>query len=468
MTVAGHTERLGPLDASFLYFEDGVSHMHIGSCTVFAGPAPAYDDVVAAMTAKLDRVPRYRQVVRFVPLQLGLPVWVDDPHFTLEYHVRRSALPHPGGPAELRQLMGGLMSQELDRHRPLWETWMVEGLAGGRWALISKIHHCMVDGVSGTDLLALILDRAPVRREAPSDGWAPEPQPSNLRLAADALVRLAVSPYEQLRATRRLLRAPRHALSRFLDVAGGMGAYARQLVPTPVSSLVGPIGPGRRWTWTSAGLDDLKAVRRTLGGTVNDVILAAVAAGFRDLLLSRGETVDGLTLRTLVPVSVRQQDEHTTYNNRVSAVFAELPVGLGEPLSRLTAVQRQMETLKHSHQTLAGESLTAFGELVPFVTVAASERAIMSVLRHVGQHSINTVVTNVPGPQFPLYLAGCEMLEYLPYVPITYGVRVGVAIVSYNGSVAFGITGDYDTTADIDVLAHGIDGAIAELVVLTR
>ncbi|MGO8877697.1 MAG: WS/DGAT/MGAT family O-acyltransferase [Acidimicrobiales bacterium] len=459
-------ERLGPLDASFLYLEDGITHMHIASCAIFEGPAPAYEEVATAIAGKLGQVPRYRQVVHFVPFELGRPVWADDPHFKLEYHLRHTALPAPGGPAELRLLMGRLMSQELDRRRPLWETWILEGLEDGRWALVTKIHHCMADGVSGTDLLAVVLDVERHPSPATIEEWLPEAEPSGLRLAAEALVGLARSPYEQLRAARRLLQAPGRAVRQLRDLAEGVGSYARRFVPTEPTSIVGSIGPNRRWTWASADLADLKAIRRAQGGTVNDVILAVIAGGFRELLLGRGEPVERLVVRTLVPVSIRREDEHGLYNNRVSAVFADLPVAIEDPVDRLTAVHEQMEALKASHQTLAGESLTALGELTPFVGIALGERAAMAMLRHLPQHSVNTVTTNVPGPQFPLYLAGREMVEYLPFVPIAHGVRLGVAITSYNGGVAFGITGDYDTAADIDVLAHGIEDGITRLVKL--
>lgn len=310
-------ERLGPLDASFLYLEDGITHMHIASCAIFEGPAPEYERIVAAIARKLPLVPRYRQVVRFVPLELGRPVWVDDPHFNLEYHVRHSALPSPGGPAELRILMGRLMSQELDRRRPLWEAWVLEGLEHGRWALVSKIDHCMADGISGTDLLGALLDTERRSTTPPAGAWLPAEPPSDLQLAADAVWNLARSPYEQVQAARRLLRTPAAAVGQLRDLAGGVGGYAKRFLPTEPGSISGRIGPNRRWTWVSADLGHLKAIRRSLGGTVNDVILAVVAGGFRELLSSRGDPVDRLVVRTLVPVSVRRDDERGSYNNRV-------------------------------------------------------------------------------------------------------------------------------------------------------
>jgi diacylglycerol O-acyltransferase len=457
-------ERMSPLDATFLYVEDGVTHMHIASCAVFEGPAPDYEQVVATIAGKLAKIPRYRQVVRFVPLQLGRPVWVDDPHFRLEYHVRHTALPPPGGDAELRALMGRVMSQPLDRHRPLWETWMIEGMENRRWGLITKIHHCMADGVAGTDLLSVVLDQEPDPPPPEKDVWRPAPQPSDLQLVADAVVGLAMSPYEQVRALRSLTRAPRRSLTQLREMAAGLRSYADSLLPTRTSSLVGAIGPHRRWTWVSVDLDDAKLVRHTLGGTVNDVIVTAVTSGLRQLLLARGEPLDDLVVRSLIPVSIRADDARNTYDNRVSAMFADLPVAIADPLERLTAVREQMEMLKNSHQTDAGVGLTALSQFAPSAAIALAERSVMQVMRRAPQHSINTVATNVPGPQHPLYLAGRKMLEYLPFVPIAHGVRVGIAIVSYNGRLAFGITGDFDTAPDIDVVAHGIEDAIAELV----
>jgi diacylglycerol O-acyltransferase len=457
-------DRMNPLDASFLYIEDGVTHMHIASCAVFEGPAPAYATVLAALAAKLPQVPRYRQVVRFVPLQLGRPVWVDDEHFRLEYHLRHTALPAPGGHTELRTLMGRLMSQELDRHRPLWETWLVEGLADGQWALITKLHHCMADGVSGTDLLATVLDRHPEPAPvAPAPQWLPQPPPSGLRLAADALSHLATSPVEQFGALRRALQAPRRAATQLAGLAGGIASYAPRMLPTPVNSLAGSIGPHRRWTWAEADLADLKAIRHAFGGTVNDVAIAAITGGLRDVFRERGEPVERLVVRTLTPVSVRSADEHGVYNNRVSAMFADLPVAIDDPLERLAAVSAQLRRLKGSHQTEAGEGIVALGGFTPPPVIAFAEHTAMQVLRRIPQHSINTVTTNIAGPRFPLYLAGREMLAYLPFVPIAPGMRIGVAIVSYNGRVAFGVTGDYDTAPDIGALAHGIEDAVAEL-----
>lgn len=458
-------DRLSPLDATFLHIEDGVNHMHIASCARFAGPAPKYTDVVALFRSKLPLVPRYRQRVRFVPGGLGRPVWVDDPHFRIDYHVRHTALPPPGSDGQLRDLMGRLMSQQLDRNRPLWETWMVEGLADGSWALISKVHHCMVDGVSGTDLMAVVLDASPKGSKVAPDDWSPAPEPSDADLLRDALSDAVTSPYEMARWARSTLRTPRKMLAGLTDFVQGARSMGQALVPNTPLSIEGTIGPHRRWAWARTSLSDVKAIRARHGGTVNDVVLAAITRGLRDLLISRGDAVDGVVVRTLVPVSVRTAGDHT-YNNQVSAMIAELPVGVAAPLERLQAVREQMADLKESHQAVAGGVLVDLAGFAPPMLLSMGLRTAATVMRRMPQRSVNTVTTNVPGPQMPLYACGREMLDYLPFVPLSQGVRTGVAILSYNGQVAFGITGDWDTMPDLDVLAHGIEAEIAELLAL--
>jgi diacylglycerol O-acyltransferase / wax synthase len=457
-------DRMNPLDAEFLYLEDGTAHMHIASCAVFEGPAPAYDELVARIRSKLPLVPRYRQRVRFVPMDLRRPFWVDDPHFNLDYHVRHIALPPPGGKAELCRLMARLMSQELDRARPLWEAWVVEGLTGGRWAVISKVHHCMVDGVAGVDLMSVVLDLDREPAPAVVDVWEPEREPSALRLAVDGAVNIVGRPVEQARAAAwTVLHAPRRALTRGWTAARGLRWYGAALRPTPPTSLDGTIGPHRRWTYAGAGLDDIRTIRRAFGGTVNDVVVAVVTSGFRDLVLARGEDPEHVALRTLVPVSVREETGHGVYDNQVSAILLDLPVHVADPLERLAAVHAEMDRLKQSHEAEAGQALTRLAGAVPPAFMAQGTRLVSRLVSRVPQRTMNTVTTNVPGPQFPLYFAGREMLEYLPYVPIGPGVRIGVAILSYNGRLQFAVTGDYDTAPDIGILADGIEAELATL-----
>ena len=448
-------QSLSSQDASFLHLEDSVSHMHIGTVAILEGPPPPYDEFAARVRANLRQVPVYRKKVHFVPLALGRPAWVDDPHFNLAYHLRRTGLPAPGGDEELRLLVGRVMSQQLDRHKPLWEMWMIEGLGENRWALITKVHHSMVDGVSGAELLSAILDEQPEPEPLPPDDWSPERQPSGAELAVRALGQRALSPYDAMRSA---LRSPRYAAGRATETLQGLLTMSGVLRPPAVSSLNGPIGPHRRWDWASSRLSVVKEIRAALGGTVNDVVLTAIAGGFRDLLDSRGERIDRV-VRTLVPVSVRSAQEQGEYNNRVSAIFAELPVGIADPVERLDAVRNQMEHLKHSHEAVAGDVLVGLSGFAPAMLLALGLRTAT----HVPQRNVNTVTTNVPGPQRPLYAAGRRMLDCLPYVPLAGHVRMGVAIFSYDGALSFGVTGDYDRAPDIGVLCRGIERAMAEL-----
>jgi diacylglycerol O-acyltransferase / wax synthase len=452
-------DRMSPLDASFLHLEGPVCPMHIGSVAVFEGPAPPRDEVEAMVAGKLPAVPRYRQKVRFVPLDLGRPLWVDDPHFNLGYHLRHTALPPPGGDDELRNLVGRVMSQQLDRTKPLWEMWMVEGLEDGHWAIVSKVHHCMVDGVSGTDLLTVVLDQDPSPPRPEPGVWEPEPEPSNTALVTDAVRERIVSPYEQFRAVRSGLRGPRALRSQLGDVGKGLRSLVTAVRGSPETSLNGPIGPHRRWNWARSTLGDVKVVRTSLGGTVNDVVLTAITQGFRDLLLSRGEAVEGREVTTLVPVSVRTPGERGTYNNRVSAMFAQLPVGIADPVECLVSIRAQMDGLKESKQAVAGEVLTSLTGFAPPMLLAVGTR----VASRASQRNVNTVTTNVPGPQFPLYAVGRQMLEAFPFVPLGGQIRIGIAIFSYNGMINFGVTGDYDSTPDLGVLCRGIEDGMGEL-----
>ena len=458
-------DRLSPLDASFLHIEDHVSHMHIASVAIFEGPPPPFGDIVAMVDAKLELVPRYRQKVRTVPFELGRPVWVDDPHFNIEYHLRHTALPAPGGEIELRKLVGRVMAQQLDRSKPLWEIWVVEGLEEDRWAILAKTHHALVDGVSGTDLLAVIMDiSAEADRPHRRSQWVAAPEPSNVELVVDAVENMMRSPYEQVRAARAQTRFVRRLLGQAKEVAGGLVALSGLVRPMPLSSLNGPIGPHRRYAWASTSVEDIKAVRKAHGGTFNDVVLASITNGFRELLLLRGEDTERV-VRTLVPVSVRPRDDagravgDGTYENKVSAMFAELPVDIDDPILRLHAITDQMKDLKDSKQAVAGEALTSMSGFAPPMLLALG----MRLATRAGQRNVNTITTNVPGPQFPLYAVGRRMIRAFPYVPLGGQMRIGVAIFSYNGEVNFGITGDYDSAADIDVLAGGIEDGMAQM-----
>ncbi len=452
-------QRLSPLDASFLHIEDGSSPMHIASTAIFEGPPPAHEDIMRMVAGKLPLVPRYRQKVRFVPLELGRPVWVDDTHFNLEYHVRQTGLPQPGSDEQLRNLVGRIMSQTLDRTKPLWEMWVVEGLEGGHWALISKSHHAMVDGVSGTDLLAVMLDATPDPDRPAPPPWKPDPEQSQAEFLGAAIAERLFNPYEAFRSARSLVTRPRRLVSEIATTTKGLSSMRNLVRPTQPTSLNGPTGPHRRYTWSRGTVSDVKEIRAALGGTLNDVVLAAITQGFRELLLSRGEQVDGRTVRTLVPVSVRKADQKGSYDNRVSAMYAELPVGLEDPVERLHSISEQLKGLKESQQAVAGETLTSLAGFAPPILLSAGTRLAMRI----PQRNLNTVTTNVPGPRIQLYAAGRKMLEAFPYVPLAGHVRIGVAIFSYLDSLNFGVTGDYDSSPDLDILPRGICAGLADL-----
>jgi WS/DGAT/MGAT family acyltransferase len=453
-------ELMSALDASFLHLETANTPMHLGWVGIFEGPPPAWEELVALVEANLALVPRYRRKLRFVPLGVSRPRWVDDRHFNLAYHLRHSGLPAPGGEQQLRNLVGRVMSQRLDRARPLWEMWIVEGLPERRWALLSKLHHCMVDGVSAIDLATVMFDRSPAGEPAGSAArWQPAREPRTAELLASAVVERLTSSVEIMRSVGRGARAPRQLGTSTIATARGLLTTRGLVGRTPPVSINGPLGPHRRWAWAQVTLADAKAVRGALGGTVNDVLLTVITSGFRSLLLARGEPVEGRVLRTLVPVSVRTPGQQGAYDNRVSAMVAALPVGIASPAQRLNSIRTQMQSLKDSGQAVAGEVLTSLGGFAPPLLLALAER----VVAHVPQRTINTVATNVPGPQYPLYAVGRRMLEAFPYVPLGGRVRVGVAILSYDGGLRFGVTGDWDTAPDLDVLCAGIEHGIDEL-----
>ncbi|MBK5289847.1 MAG: wax ester/triacylglycerol synthase family O-acyltransferase [Acidimicrobiia bacterium] len=456
-------DRLSTLDAEFLHLEDDIAHMHIAGACVFADPPPSFDDVGRLVAAKLHLIPRYRQRVRAVPLELGRPVWVDDPHFDLGYHLRHVALPAPGDDAAFCRLMGRLMSEPLDRQRPLWETWLVEGLEGGHWALVFKIHHCMVDGIAGVELLGVLLDAAPDTTMMVPEPWEPRPEPLGAAKVLDAWGGLVTDAVATVRDLIRAVGHPTGAIRSAFAAAQGLARFASGLGATPPLSIEGTIGPHRAWAHSSASLADVRTIRAGFGGTINDVVLAAVSGGYRELLISRGEDADGAEVRSMVPVSTRHDDGRGVADNRVSTLLYDLPIRVADPVERLGLVHEQMTELKASHMAEAGEAMTAIGNLAPPMVVGALSRLAIRAMHQLPQRSVNTITTNVPGPQFPLYCIGREMLEYRPFVPISHGVRVTTAILSYNGRLYFGITGDYKTAPDVDVLASGAARGIEQL-----
>lgn len=472
-------ERMSGLDAGFFFAEDDNNLLHIASLTVFDGPAPSYGDLVRQIVGRLPRIPRYRQRVRTIPLHLGRPVWVEDPHFQILYHVRHTAVPAPGGPDQLRNLAGRVLSQRLDPTKPLWEIWLVEGLEGGRWALIAKVHHCMVDGIGGVDLMTAMFDLTPEGDLTPAGDLTPEDadedggvtghkaaaadrkaaaEPSALELLASGVLDTVADPLRLIPAVPSALRALAGQRSAATGFTFGLPRMLGRLSLPVATSLNGPVGPHRRWLWMHAELDEIREIRKLNGGTVNDVILAAVTRGFRDLLEERGELAQQTLVRTLVPVSVRGRGRSGEVTNLVSAVPINLPCGEDDPRRRLFLIRRQMADVKNSRQALGGDAIARLAGFAPTLLALGSRTAV----RH-SQPLLQTVVTNVPGPPFPLYVMGRKLVELYPYVPLAMGLRVGVAVFSYLETLTFGITGDFDAMPDLDVLTAGIRAGFDEL-----
>lgn len=460
-------DRLSALDAEFLHLEDETSPMHIAGICVFAGPAPRFSELGEAIEAKLPGLPRYRQVVRTVPFELGRPVWTDDQHFRLGHHIHRAALPAPGGTVELNALMGRIMAHALDRSRPLWEAWMVEGLADDRWALVFKVHHCMVDGIAGVHLLQALLDISPEPEVGVPVPWRPQPEASAVHKVIGSWVGLADDLIPWSRRVARVAASPIDTVRDAAAFGVGIGSLAAHLGSTPSFSTNGRIGPHRRWSHVSVGLDEVAIVRRRFGGTVNDVMLACVTAGHRALLLAHGDDPERAVVRTAIPVSTRDWDQRRS-GNRVSVLLAELPVGQTDPVARLATIRETTTRLKASDMARAADVLVNLADLAPPMAIGPLSRLAVRVEHRVAQRSVTTFTTNVPGPPFPLFCLGREMSEYLPYLGLTDGVRVSTAILSYNGRIFIGVTSDEDSVPDVDVVTDAMRAALAELVAAAR
>jgi WS/DGAT/MGAT family acyltransferase len=457
-------DRLTALDSSFLHLErDASSHMHVGSVLTFEGPAPTHEELIAAIERRLHLVPRYRQRLAFVPLEQGRPVWVDDPHFNPAYHVRHTALPRPRTDVELKRLAGRLFSQRLDRDKPLWEIWLVQGLQGGRFALVVKTHHCLVDGVSGVDIATVLFDSAPdasvvtERERSEAEPWIPRPAPTDTQLLADAWLERSTMPSEMVRGLRAMVRGPQQALA---QAAGGLAAvtrFARAGGGAPTTPLNVRIGPHRRFTWVDADLDTFKQIKDQLEGTVNDVVLTVVTLALRRFLRRRGEATEGLELKAMVPVSVRAEAEYGALGNRVAAMWAPLPVGVDDPSECFQLIHSAMAELKSSGQAVGATVLTNLAGFAPPTIMAQAARL------QARQRFFNLVVTNVPGPQFPLYLLGRKLHAMYPQVPLVQRQALGIAILSYDGGLHFGLLGDFDAMPDLDETSQDLAAAIEEL-----
>ena len=455
----GHLDRLSATDVSFLTNESSASHMHVGAILIFEGPAPSYGDLLDHVRSRLHLVPRFRQKLAYPPAQTGRPFWIDDPNLNLEYHVRHSALPAPGSEEQLRRMAGRVFSQQLDRSKPLWELWIVQGLTRNRFALLTKTHHAVVDGVSGVDIATVLFDLNPVPEPAePDDSWAPQPEPSSASLLVRGSEDLLQAPIRAVRRLERVVQHPESAARQVRDAVEAVSEVGWNFAnPAPKVPLNVEIGSHRRYVWVRSDLDHFKRVKNTLGGTVNDVVLAVVAGALREWLRGRGIRTEGLELRAQVPVSIRAQDERGELGNRLAAMRAPLPVYIADPVCRLQLVTEAMRGLKQSKQALGAEVISRFNDFAPPTLLAQSARINFST------RLFNLTVTNVPGPQVPLYILGRELEDIFPIGFLPPNQALFVAIMSYNGGVSFGLLADYDTMDDVDVVAKGIEQGIAEL-----
>jgi diacylglycerol O-acyltransferase / wax synthase len=460
MSTAGdHLDRLTAVDASFLSNETSSSHMHVGAILIFEGPPPLYIDFVEHIRGRLHLVPRFRQRIVVPPLEAGRPLWADDVNFNLTYHIRHTGLPEPGGEEELKRLAARAFSQQLDRSKPLWELWLVQGLERDRFAILTKTHHAMVDGVSGVDIGTVLFDLEPVPKPSEHvDDWKPRPEPSTSTLVTRAATDLASAPLKLAERAVEAVRNPETTARRIAEGLEGVGEVVGALAdPAPDVPLNQEIGPHRRFVWARSELATFKRIKDGLGGTVNDVVLTVVTGALREWLHGRGVRTEGLELRALVPVSIRTEDERGNLGNKIAVMRGPLPVYVEDPVRRLRIVTEQMEGLKRSKQALGAEVISRFNDFAPPTLLAQASRVNFST------RLFNLIVTNVPGPQLPLYVLGREMEEIFPVAFLPQNHVLAVAIMSYNGRIGFGLLADYDAVGDVDEIAEGISASLAEL-----
>jgi diacylglycerol O-acyltransferase / wax synthase len=460
-----HLDRLTPVDAAFLHQEGPVSHMHIGGVTIVEGPPPTMEQFLEEIRRRLHLVPRYRQKLAYTVLDSGRPVWIDDPSFNLEYHIRHTALPPPGRWEQLQDLTARIFSQQLDRSKPLWEMWLIEGLEEDRFALITKTHHSLIDGIAGVDLATVLFDLSPDPPPVTNSGraWQPNAEPGAAHLVAAGLAGAVRAGVALAEGALDALAHPERALARAREAVEGIGEIIwAGLNPAPETPLNVPIGPHRRFIGIASRLEDFKAVKNAFGGTVNDVVLAVVAGALRSFLLARGRHTEGVELRALVPVSVRTERDTHGAGNRLVVMRGPLPVYISDPINRLRFVSQAMDGLKESKQALGAEVIAGAQNFAPPTILAQASRLNFST------RLFNLIVTNVPGPQFPLYVLGREMLQAIPVAFLPENHALAIAIMSYNGQMNFGLLGDFDALPDIDTIGENIAEELANLVSLAR
>ncbi len=460
-----HLDRLTSIDASFLHQEGPASHMHIGAVLLFAGPPPDFTDYLDHVRGRLHLVPRYRQKLATPPLETGRPLWIDDESFNIEYHVRHAALPSPGTEDQLFQLTARVASQQLDRSKPLWESWLVEGLEDDRFALIFKTHHSLVDGVSGVDLATVLFDLSPepAPQAADLEPWKPRHEPSAADLVLAGLRGVVTTSAEMLARALSAATRPASSFGVIRDAAEGIGEIVwAGLNPAPETPLNVEIGPHRRYSVVRQELAEYKEVKDHLGGTVNDVVLTVVSGALARWLRSRGVRTEGLEMRALVPVSVRAKDDGSSLGNKLTVMRGPLPVYIKDPVARLRFVRQAMDGLKESKQAVGAATLTAVNNLAPPTVLAQASRLNFST------RLFNLLVTNIPGPQLPLYVLGRKLEDLFPIAFLPANHALAIAIMSYDGGIDYGLLGDYDALPDIEVIADGIRDTLDELLEAAR
>ena len=455
-------ERLTALDASFLYLERPAMHMHVAGLSVLDPSTRPdgrlrFEDVEGVFASRLHLAPRLRQKVKMVPFGLALPVWVDDASFDLEFHIRRAALPHPGGRVELGEQVQRILSRPLDRSKPLWELYVIEGLEGGHVATLMKVHHAMIDGLSGMHLTAALFDLSPELPEhAPPPAWEPEPEPSSQDLLREATESLVAHPFQALmNGVDAVRRSPAVAA---LDVGTVLSGFRSilDMGARPASPLDVQIGPNRRFAIADAPLQRFKEIKDALGGTVNDAVLTVVGGALHLLLRDRKEPTRGRTLRVMVPVSV-QGGRDASLGNRVAPAFVDLPVGAMGPKRRLALVREGTSHLKDSMMAMSADAIIGLGAYAPGGLLAAAAR-----LASRGPW-FNLVVSNIPGPPQPMYMAGARLVAQYPSLPLGENSALSIAVTSIGGTMAFGLTGDYDGMPDLQRLAFALEESLAEV-----
>ncbi len=470
-------DRLSSLDTSFLHLEDAATPMHVGSVMVFDAPEGGFDyeSLVTLISERIAHVPRYRQKIKSVPGGLANPVWVDDKHFDMSYHVRRSALPRPGSDEQLEELVARIQPRPLDRTRPLWEVYLVEGLAEDRFAIITKTHHSLVDGISAVDIGNVLVDGNPTASDGVLTTWRARAEPSGVELVVGAVAEAVRTPSQVVETVQHGIADVGKTLGKVTSVAGEViSTLARVSArPAPESPLNASVGRARRYVMIGTDLDDYRKIRTRLGQgafadevTINDVILATIAGAFRSWLLTRGEAVyGGTTIRAMVPVSVHEGPDAPT-GAQMTACFVDLPVGEPGPSMRLHQIafsmRQQMEG--GSRRAVSADTLAGLGGFAP-PTMHALGARLGGV---VSKRLYNVVITNVPGPQTPLYASGARMVSTYPVTPLARGQALSIGLTSYDGGVYYGLYADRDAMPDADVLGRGVVDSLHELLEAPR